>query len=241
MKILVYSIFRNSAHKIEQYYKQLKEVVEANPSCDFFLSIYENDSTDDTKSLLQQLDFSFFKEWSIVTEDLGTTAFSSVPEEERVKNLSAARNKAIQAKDFLSRVDYVLMVESDVRYSLECINNILFFKERNNLDNVDIVSAMLFQNEKLKLYDTWATRRDDKETWGHLHPNWKDVPYGRYYSTCNGICLFRAEVIRQGAVYDWYNKRLETFDCDTVVICEKYHELGCHDIFIDHTSYCYHK
>ena len=36
------------------------------------------------------------------------------------------------------------------------------------------------------------------------------------------------------------NERLKKFDCDTVVICENFHRLGHHDIFINYASVCNH-
>lgn len=239
-KVLIYSIFRNSSSKLDQYYFQLKKIVLSFPEIEFYLSLYENDSTDDTKQKLKSFDFSFVKDYSLITENLNTQAFGSVKEEQRVINLANARNKAIHSKDFLEKVDWVMMLESDARYEVSAVEKILNFQDRNNLPNVDIVSAIMFKSNKMKHYDKWATRRTALEEDGTLFDDWRETPYSKYYSTCNGICLFKAEAIRQGANYGWYNERLEKFDCDTVVICEKFHQQGLHDIYIDHTAHCFH-
>lgn len=237
--ILIYTIFRNSEQVIQNYYKQLKLLVNSFPEFDFIVSLYENDSTDLTKSMLQNLDFSFAKEFSLVTENIGTIEFKkSVAEEERVKNIANARNKAIFAKDFLSKADYVFMIESDIEYDIDCVSKLLNFEKNYKLKNVDIVSAALIQ--KGKHYDSWATRRNSTEEWGNLFDNWRETDYDKYYSTCNGLCLFNAEPFKKGAKYHWYNDRLKKYDCDTSVVCEKFHELGHSNIYINHNAICQH-
>ena len=47
--ILIYTIFRNSEKKLEQYYSQIKTIVETYPEYNSYRSLYENDSTDNTK------------------------------------------------------------------------------------------------------------------------------------------------------------------------------------------------
>lgn len=239
-KVFVYSIFRNSEKNLQNYYNQLKStVIELKNSYDFYLSIYENDSTDKTKELLSRFDFSFVKDFSLVTENIGSTLYRSVADEQRVKNLADARSKALSAKDFLQKCQYVLCIESDIIYSIDCIKNLFDFQKAHDLQNVDIVSAVSIHKNG-NLYDTWATRRTSDEEWGDLYDDWKEKKYDRYYSTFNCICLYNADVIKKGGVYGWYNERLKRFDCDTVVICENFHKLGHHDIFINYSSTCNH-
>ncbi len=237
--ILIYTIFRNSSQKIEQYYSQVKSIVEHFPEYNFYLSLYENDSSDNTKDMLNALDWSFTKEFSVICENIGTDFFNSVKDEQRVKNLAAARNKAIEAKDFLSKVDYILDIESDMRFNITDIEKILTFQETHNLSKVDIVSTISI-GQNSKLYDVWATRRHADEDRGKLHKDWNETPFGRYYSTCNGVCLFSAEPFQHGARYGWYNERFKKFDCDTSVICEEFHTRGYTEIYINHTAFCYH-
>jgi hypothetical protein len=239
-KVFIYSIFRNSEKNLQNYYNQLKNTIEElNNDYEFFLSIYENDSIDNTKKILSSFDFSFVNDFSLILENIGTSSFKSVADEQRVKNLSAARLKALSAKDFLQKCHYVLCIESDVSYSKDCIKNLLSFKKDNNLENVDIVSSVSI-HKNTGLYDTWATRRHADEEWGNLYENWGQKSYDRYYSTFNCICLYNADVIKKGATYGWYNERFKKFDCDTAVICENFHKLGHHDIFINYKSICKH-
>ena len=137
--ILIYTIFRNSATRLERYYSQIKNVIELHPEYNFYLSLYENDSIDNTKELLNQLDWKFVKHFSLITENIGTNFFGSVKEEQRVKNLAAARNKAIEAKDFINQANYILHIESDMQYSTDVVSKILKFQETHSLPKVDIV------------------------------------------------------------------------------------------------------
>ena len=41
----------------------------------FYFSAYENDSTDNTSEILKNLDWSFFKDFSIVTEKIKTKPY----------------------------------------------------------------------------------------------------------------------------------------------------------------------
>lgn len=240
-KILIYSIFRNSSSNIDNYYQQLVQTInKLKESYEFYISLYENDSTDNTKEKLAALDFSFVKNFSLISEQIGSNFYGkSIKDEDRVKNLAAARNKAIHANDFLNQVDKVLCIESDIYYETTCIKNLLNFQKDNNLPSVDIVSAVSYQG-KDKLYDTWATRRNNTEESGDLFENKENKKFDIYWSTFNCICLYNAEVMRQGAIYDWYNSRLKKFDCDTAVICEKFRDLGHDNIFIDYRSVCSH-
>jgi hypothetical protein len=237
--ILIYSIFRNSGAIVDTYYHQLREfVTKFSDQYNFFLSIYENDSKDNTKEKLQKLDLSFIKH-SLISENINTPTFSSIPDENRVRNIAAARNKAIHSCNFLPNADWVMMLESDLKYDIDCIEKLLNFKSNHNLKNVDIVSAILWEKRN-KHYDTWGTRRNAEEYWGGLFEDWSQHDYKKYYATCNGIALFKAEAIRKGAIYDGYSKRFKKFDCDTANICEKFHEHGYSDIFINHKAHCYH-
>lgn len=237
--ILIYSIFRNSGASVETYYQQLKEFFyKFNNKYNFFLSIYENDSTDDTKEKLNNLDLSFI-EHKLVLENINTPKFTSIPDEQRVKNIAAARNKAILGSGFLEKADWVMMLESDLKYDSSCIEQIINFRENYKIDNVDIVSAILWKKNNVH-YDTWGTRRNAQEYWGGLFEDWSLHDFQKYYATCNGIALFKADAIRNGAIYHYFSNRFQKFDCDTVNICEKFHELGYHDIYINHKAHCYH-
>jgi len=237
--ILVYSIIRNRANNINRFHSQLVKMVKSNPNFNFYLSIYENDSTDQTKQQLFLKDWSFFKGVSIITENIDTEYFESVKSAQRVENLSKARNKAIEAGGFLDKMDYVLMVEGDVMYSNDHAQELLNFK--NKEPDFDIVSTISLRKNG-KHYDWWATRTSavynpDKS---EIEPDYESKQYGKYYSTSNGLCLYRAKAFKEGVRHHWINKVTGEFDCEMVVLCQGFHEKGYKNIYILYKAEAHH-
>jgi hypothetical protein len=214
-------------------------MVKSFPEYRFILSIYENDSTDGTPGLIRDKDWSFFEDFSFVSEKLMTKNYGSVKSKDRVKNLSIARNKALEVKDFLSQADYVMMVESDMRFDNKTIKQILNFKDLE--PDFDIVSGLTVNNHPV--YDSWATRKGPRFT-SHEEVRLYDVtskPYDKYYATSNGVCLYRAQPFKDGVRYGYINPVTNRFDCDTVVVCQNFHKAGFENIYIIHTAKIYHE
>jgi hypothetical protein len=235
--VMIYSIIRNRENHIKTYHNQIKLIVKTFPNIKFLLSVYENDSTDKTKELLNTLDWSFVEN-NIVTEDLGTQYFGSDNgSKDRVSLLADARNKAIEAKDFLERSDYVLHVEGDVVFDINSVKLLFNFKKHE--PEFDIVSSISLRNGN-RHYDVWGTRRDSVEPIGKLFDGWKKRYYDKYYATSNGICLYRSEPFKMGARYGWLNKTLGHHDCEMVVVCDEFHRLGFHNIYILYKSVVFH-
>jgi hypothetical protein len=238
-KILLYSIIRNESKYIDSYHKKLNNIVKNFPNYEFYLSIYENDSTDDTKQKLQSKDWSAFSRVSLILEDLQTKFYGSVKDGDRVKNLSIARNKAIEAGGFINDVDYVMMVEADVEFDMNTVSRILSFK--NVVPDFDIVSGITIRNKRL--YDQWATRKQPVYDEGiyPIEDDYKMKAYDRYYSTSNGICLYRAKPFQEGIRYGWINKVTNEFDCEMVVVCQSFHDAGYNNVYIIHDAEIYHE
>jgi glycosyltransferase involved in cell wall biosynthesis len=237
-KILIYSIVRNIEPKFEQYHYQIKKIVNSFPEYDFYFSVYENDSTDKTKKLLSSTDWSFFKGSSVITENLDTPFFGSVKDPVRVENLSNARNKAIVAGDFIKQVDYVLMVEGDIRFDIKSIRELLNFK---NLEpEFDVVSAVSIRKNGTH-YDWWATRTGPEYVTdrSELDPNYASKHYGEYYSTSNGLVLYRAKPFKEGVRHGWINTETKEFDCEMVVLCQNLRAMGYKNIYINYRSFSY--
>jgi glycosyltransferase involved in cell wall biosynthesis len=238
-KVLVYSIIRDRADSMDRYYKQLRDVVLNNPEYEFYLSVYENDSNDGTKQKLFMKDWSFFSGVSIVTENIKTQSFGSVKDAQRVENLAKARDKGIQGGGFLDKVDYVLMVEGDVHYDQRSVKNLLKFS--NQVPDFDVVSAVSLRKNGTH-YDWWATRTsavfDSKKS--ELDPSYGSKEYGRYYSTSNGLCLYRAEPFQKGVRHHWINTETKEPDCEMVVLCQNLASAGYGNIYINYKSIAHH-
>jgi hypothetical protein len=239
MDILIYTITRNSSSYIQNYYDQIIRIPTLFPEHNFYLSIYENDSDDNTVELISQFDFSMFKDFYFRTEKIQANYYGSVQNSERVDLLAKSRNTAVFDCGFLDKSDYVMMIESDIFYLPDAVRKLLNFNSNYNLD-ADIVSSTYFWSQANRiLYDTWGTRIDENSRECFLKPDWKIKEYDSYYATCNGICLYKAEPFKKGAIYKGFNERLNTFDCDTSVICEEFRKIGYDKIYINYKSKVY--
>lgn len=239
--ILIYTLVRNSEKNIDAYYKQVNQIPTMFPQYNFYISIYENDSEDKTREKLFSKNWNKFAGVSIISEKLDTPFFGSVKEEERVKNLALARNKAIEASDFINKVDYVLMIEGDIKYNPEIIAKLLNFDQIE--PEFDIVSTISLREHNKRLYDVWATRKSPiyKPGVNPLDEDYITKPYDKYYSTSNGICLYRAEPFKNGIRHHWINSATKKFDCEMVVLCQKFHENNYTNVYILHDAVIYHK
>jgi hypothetical protein len=236
--IFIYSIIRNREESVNTFYTQVKDIVKLFPQYNFLLCLYENDSTDRTKERISKLDWSFV-EHEIIMEDIGTQYFGSTNEEMRVRVLSDARNKALEAKDFLERSDYVLMLEADMVFTMQSIEKIFKFKEK--MPDLDVVSSRSINPKgRAKLYDTWGTRRNSTETIGHLHEDWRSHKYQKYYATSNGICMYRSQPLKDGIRYGHFNKTLGHHDCEMVVICDNLQRAGYENIYMVYSATAIH-
>jgi len=232
LKILICSIFRDSEKNIPKYYNQLMDLVRGTENVSFYYSAYENDSLDDTYSSLLSKDFSSFIDYSIKSETLLTKKYGSSTDKQRVINLANARNKATFSEDFYLNCDYLLFIESDVEYNSNILNNLISFATEYD---ADIVSPACIASGPTKLVcrDIWATRRTSGEEWGQFFPNCSTRQHDIYYSTFGGFCLYKmGPFIEDKIVWSAFNKRLSKYDCDTAVICEEFHRLKRHRIFI---------
>jgi hypothetical protein len=153
----------------------------------------------------------------------------------RVENLSKARNKAIEAGGFLSKVDYVLMVEGDLSFNMASVKELLNFKDIK--PNFDIVSAVSIRKNGTH-YDWWATRTGPvyKPEASELDPEYSRKHYGEYYSTSNGLVLYRAKPFQEGVRHGWINTVTKEFDCEMVVLCQNFRAKGYNNIYINYKA-----
>lgn len=237
--VLIYSIVRNNVKSLNQYYNQIKSFADELDDYNFYLSIYENDSTDGTKKKLFQFDWSFLSGVSITCEDIGTEYFGSVKNETRVENLAKARNKGILSGGFIDIADYVLMVEGDNSYTTNDVKALLEFDKIE--PDFDIVSAVSIRPNGTH-YDWWATRKSPhfNRHKSEIPVNFRKLSHDKFYSTSNGLCLYRAKPFQEGVRYGWINKVTDEFDCEMVVVCQEFRDKGYENIFINYKANSYH-
>jgi hypothetical protein len=233
INVLVCTIARNLEKNFDVYYSQLRSsVTKLSSEYNFFFSFYENDSMDTTKNLVNNADWSFFKEYSIITEDLNLGIFTG-GDLERVRILANSRNKCLEARDMYKNMDWIVFVESDIEYTPEIFEKIL---QHNNQD-VDIFSGIAVTKETKIIYDLWATRysQNDKPDEEATVVNLEYTGVKELWATFSCICLYKAEPFKKGVRFHWINDRFETRDCDTTVICENFRKAGYTKIFADYS------
>jgi hypothetical protein len=62
-------------------------------------------------------------------------------------------------------------------------------------------------------------RRNDTEDSGKYFPDYKENPVREFWTTANGVCLYKMEPFKRGLKFDYINKRWGRYDCDTAVLC----------------------
>lgn len=237
-KILITSIVRNDEQFYVNYYNRLKAITETFSEYDFYLSLYENDSTDNTLDLILKQDYSIFKGISIVNESLGTKFYGSSKDEDRVKNLAIARNKSLLGGNFLDIVDYVLVIDIDVEFKMPAVEKILNFKSIE--PNFDVVAAATLR--KNVLYDQWATREGPEydPKMQEKFNEYRSLSYKKYYSVSSGFCFYRAEPFRRGIRWGYINQITNKPDCEMVVVCQQLSKIGYNNIYMMHEAEMYH-
>jgi hypothetical protein len=227
--ILISTIVRNREDKLDRYYKQIIDFVNnMSEGYDFSITIYENDSTDNSKEKLKSFDYSMFNEHQIQTENINTKYYGSIVDSQRVINYANARNKTIENIN-INKYDWLLVIEPDIVYNSKMVERII---TRSELDfKPDIYSGVLTMNNTP--YDRWGMRRTANEEWGDLFPDFYLNPIKEFWSTANGVCLYNMEPFKKGLKFNAFNKRLNKYDCDTAVLCEDFREMGYNKIFVN--------
>ena len=258
MRILICTIVRNAEATIPRWWSKVSKMTETYPEIEFGLSVYENDSVDNSKSLLRDCmkkAHNYFSEFHLKTEDIQTDFYGSVVDSKRVENLAKARNTCFEQVKDLSFYDYAMSVEVDGQFSVPSLGRLF-----THIDKWDILSGgsyvpptdsmmrlAIANGEKFKVpfYDHWATRLDsDEDFWDNkikdgetlfqsglssLNPqDLVTLPDDilPVYSTFNLVCLYRMKAITEGCQFAGYSEHLQSFDCDTTVICEKFRKAG---------------
>ena len=139
MRISVFSLFRDSETYLKKCLSQL-ESLELSTNADFSYFFYENDSTDNTVSILKS--WIKNKEGRLLSETLGKKKFGSTLDPERMILMSEIRNKMTSLCNV--ETDYSLIFDSDIMFESDIVNEFLKF---NNLDHTDYPNySMLTSN-----------------------------------------------------------------------------------------------
>lgn len=225
LNILYCSLIRDRENFLEEWIKNIRKIKALRPKWNISLSCYENDSKDDTKKVLQDLDYSFLNWHKITVENTGKKLYFK-KERDRVKNLAAYRNLCINQYADLDKIDRIIMHDVDCMYDPEEAVNLI--EESLNWDILSGLSNPSY-NEKI-LYDSWVTRKNKAhKKWNH--DGFIKSGINEVYSTGNGFVCYNPEPFKKGIYFGYILGN----DCDAenVTICENFSNEGYSKIAFD--------
>jgi hypothetical protein len=241
MRILISTIIRNREAHVSRWANQLCALTKLNPDIEFDLSVFENDSTDNTKQLLaehEELLLNHFSSVLVETQDLNWPYFNSIKEEERVSFLARARNftiDVIEELEGLEQYSKIVCIEPDIDFDPVELSQLLYTTD-------DIASGYsILPGSSNWIYDCWATRvhQMDEEFAG---PSLPDMPDRLdVASTFNCFCVYNAIPFIKGLRFSGTNPLTNRWDCDTTNICllfrrSGYNKIGLYNIPVVHCS-----
>jgi hypothetical protein len=155
-KLLVMSLFRDSEDILAETLKNFESIEELDMDVEF--AFYENDSVDNTRSILTKWIDGRGK---VFFEDLGFPRFGSVPDVERLIFMSYYRN-SLKRKYGITNADFVLLVDSDVRFDRSHVKMLLeripgYAMMTSNTRQVEIPDLMYGETSD-SFYDVFAVR-----------------------------------------------------------------------------------
>ena len=242
-KILISTIVRDREQHLPTWFEQIEKFVQQLPNIEFSLSVYENDSIDNSIQIISQCVVpKYFKFFNFKHEQINTEMYDSARDRpDRVKNLAKARNKTIFSPAIdLNYFDDILVIEPDIGYETKDALKIINYEGVGLIPDVYSGISVAIRDGRKLFYDSWATRRTSRERRGEVFPSFQTVPIREFWSTFNGFCIYNAEPFKKGVSFHWYNERFGTFDCDTAVICERFRKHGYSKIYANQEVVFYH-
>ena len=125
MKISIFSLFRDSGDQIHDCLSTLDSMRDCTDS-EFEYFFYENDSSDDTASILK--DWMSDKSGKLSTENLNSKKFGSDFNPNRMIHLSNLRNRMVSLCEIIDS-DYSVIFDSDVSFNKNIINEYLEYRD----------------------------------------------------------------------------------------------------------------
>lgn len=234
-KILICTIMRNQEENILLWRNQLERLIELCPEYDFFISVYENDSTDLTKSWLKSIEANsehtvFKGKIKVFFEDIGTKSYGSIWSLDRIRNLANARQKCIDQVGHLD-FDKIAFIEPDVEYDPTWCKELILAKHPEQAGLTPHIYSgwslrtLKHPKESCFLYDTCATRQSNKDNcWNfEKESEWRGKTLVKtrlsdidsnclhfVWSTFNCFCVYDAKAFKHNIKWGWVNKRFNT-------------------------------
>ena len=189
MKISVFSLFRDSCPYLSRFFKQINDL-EKNTNADFEYFFYENDSNDDTASRLEQ--WSEGRPVKVLSEKANEKSHGSTLEPDRMMKMARIRNKMAELGKPV-KSDYCLVIDSDVIFNENIINDFLKHKDLN----FSMLTPNIRQNVPCKMGGKSESSYYDSLSlfdlkWNHCM-TWADNPF---YEDCDRKSFKNKEPIK---------------------------------------------
>lgn len=121
-KISVFSLWRDSKEYIHRTLAQLEAIEKNNPEISFSYFFYENDSLDDTPSILKN--WLSIRKGKLLSENISFPKEGTVITSSRMKKMSYYRNRMIDLGRFIES-DYSIIFDSDVIFDDKIVDRFL--------------------------------------------------------------------------------------------------------------------
>ena len=223
--VSVFCIWRDSEKTIERTLKQLEDL-ESIGDFKFSFFFYENDSKDNTESILSEWISS--RRGSLMSEKLNAKKFGSVGDPERMRFLCECRNKGKElAAD--NNTDYSLLIDSDIEFNNE--NFLLQLHSLNTLEKAIMTTPNVRQQIPDYTFELSQDSYYDVYPFRDRHGN-----TGMYFSDCPSY--------KQDDQFDWKIGKpircLSAFGGFALIKSEFFNKVKwSSDIHCDHVNMCF--
>lgn len=189
MKLAIGSAFRNSAGRLANYERQVRDLQRLLP--DIELVSVHGDSTDGTEDALRAMAVRLGLVPNVIERSHGGPVFGSTEQPERFKALSYVGNGILE--NIHEDIDYLFYVESDLLWDAKTVLRLLA-----RAQEVDIVSPLIYAGAVF--YDVWGFRGLDGQRFSPFHPYHSSLKFGgelTEVSSVGSALLMRGQVARE--------------------------------------------
>lgn len=145
-EISIFSLWRDSEKTIHRSLSQLEDLENENNNIKFSYFFYENDSKDNTRSILKE--WMSKKTGLLYNEDIDTLKYGSTMSMDRLQKMAYYRNKVVNLARYIT-TDFSMMFDSDVIFNKDLISRFL-----SKVDEETVMyTPFVEQNIKCKICD----------------------------------------------------------------------------------------
>lgn len=128
--ISICGIFRNNEQYLKNYFiPKLEKLIKIYSYIKFYFYFYENDSTDNTKSILEN--FCNKNEAFFSSENINASLYKRDTSIGRIDNICKCRNKLLEMRPF--KGDWTIIIDSDIQFPDNLIDRFIAKKIPNDL------------------------------------------------------------------------------------------------------------